>query len=253
MSQRLRTIGCVLTTLLVLPLAAATAPSTGSVATPMAVAKGKCHKGRVALTFDDGPQPHTTKPLLRVLRRKHVRATFFVQGYRAKAYPGTIRRISKAGHRIGNHTWNHPDLTNLSKRQIHSQLARTNRAIRHAGAPRPTLMRPPYGATDRQVAHVARNMNMHEVLWNVDTRNWSGVSVDAIVHGALAGISRGDNIILLHDGVATSNRTVKAVPRIIRGIRKRGYCVGRLNRRGEVHKPYHRLKEKHWSTTGTAR
>lgn len=237
-------------------LGATVAPAAGSddtYSSTIAAKKHKCRKGKVALTFDDGPQPSDTRKLLNVLRRKHARATFFVQGYRARAYPKLIRRIKRAGHRIGNHTWNHKDLTGLSERQIRSQLVRTNRAITHAGAPRPTLMRPPYGASDGQVDSVVQRLHMHEVLWTVDTRNWSGISVDAIVHRALSAIRPGDNIILMHDGVSTSGSTVKAVPRVIRGIRKRGYCVAPLTSRGHARKPYHRLVSKHWSKTASAR
>ena len=271
MNHQRRTIAFLAIAGLVVPLGATVAPASGSdasrtstiaasavTATTMdadtiAARKRKCRKGKVALTFDDGPQPSDTRKLLNVLRRNQVRATFFVQGYRARAYPKLVRRIKRAGHRVGNHTWNHPDLTKLSKGQIRSQIVRANRAITQAGAPRPTLMRPPYGATDNQVDAVVRRLHMHEVLWSVDTQNWSGISVDAIVRRALAAIHRGDNIILMHDGVSTSNRTVKAVPRVIRGIRKRGYCVAPLTRRGEPRKPYHRIKPKHWSTKGSAR
>jgi len=256
MSDRSRIITSALIVGLVTPLGAATAPasgSDGSQSSPVAAERGTCRTGKVALTFDDGPQPGDTGKLLRVLRRKHARATFFVQGYRVRAHPKLIRKITRAGHRIGNHTWNHPDLTGLSKRQIRSQIVRTNRAIRAAGGPRPTLVRPPYGATNDRVAGVVKQLRMHEVLWTVDTHNWSGGSVDAIVHRALTAIRPGDNIILMHDGVATSGRTVKAVPRIIRGIRKRGYCIAPLTRRGHARKPYHRLVSKHWSTTGSSR
>ena len=103
------------------------------------------------------------------------------------------------------------------------------------------------------VRRVAHGLRLHQVLWSVDTGNWSGISVDAIVRRALSGIRPGDNIVLMHDGVATTGRTVKAVPRIIRGIRGRGYCVAPLNARGKVRGPYHQLQEKHWSVKGKAR
>lgn len=223
-----------------LPLPVGHLMTTPAQADPTTAAREACRHGKVALTFDDGPQPGTTGRLLRVLNRRHAPATFFVQGYRARAYPRLVRRMARAGHRVGNHTWNHPQLTHLSRRQIRSQLVRTNRAIRRAGAPRPTMMRPPYGATNATVRRVARRLDLAQVLWTIDTVNWSGISTDAIVRHALRRIRPGPNVILLHDGVATSNRTVRAVPRIIRGIRHRGYCVARLGPNGNPRAPRHR-------------
>lgn len=203
----------------------------------ISAAAGTCRHGRVALTFDDGPRQHTTGRLLRILHRRHAPATFFVQGHRVRAHPSLIRRMARQGHVVGNHTWNHKQLTGLSARRIRSQLVRTNRAIRRAGAPRPTLMRPPYGSTDDRVRRVAGRLELTEVLWTIDTRNWSGIASATIAHRVLSGIRRGPNIVLLHDGVAGSSRTVRAVPRIIRGIRHLGYCVAPVGRNGHPRKP----------------
>lgn len=238
MSLRRRACALLAASVLVLPLGAVSPSSADTVGT-VAVARHKCRHGKVALTFDDGPQRGTTRRLLRILHKRHAPATFFVQGYRVRAHPRLIRRMARAGHRVGNHTWNHKQLTDLPRRRIRSQLVRTNRAIKRAGAPRPTLMRPPYGATNRTVGRVARRLHLTQVLWTVDTLNWSGLSTGTIVRHALSGIHRGPNIILLHDGVANSPRTVRAVPRIIRGIRHRGYCVARIGPHGKLRKPGH--------------
>lgn len=248
MSGRSRALGIILAVVLTASLGAGTlaADATDPQYAQQDRARYECKEGRVALTFDDGPQRGVTGKLLRVLRRKHVVATFFVQGYLAEAYPRLIRRMAGNRHRIGNHSWNHRDLTELSKRRIRRQLAKTNRAVKRAGAPRPTLVRPPYGATNRKVTKVAHKLDLHQVLWSDDTKNWSGESVDEIVHRALHGLRPGDNIVLLHDGSAYSERTVEAVPRIVHGIRKRDYCVAPLDRNGDPRRPYNLLWPTHW-------
>ena len=97
----------------------------------------KCVRGRVALTFDDGPDIYTPQ-VLEVLRAYKVKATFFVMGKKARARPDLIRAEIAAGHLVENHTWDHPHMADLTPKQIYNQLAGTQRAIMAAGAPRPT-------------------------------------------------------------------------------------------------------------------
>jgi peptidoglycan-N-acetylglucosamine deacetylase len=196
-----------------------------------------CSRGTIALTFDDGPHPTYTPRLLDVLQRKRVKATFFQVGRRIDAAPGLTRRAHAEGHRIANHTWGHEKLTALGNDQIRSTLRRTNRRVTDLGLPAPTLVRPPYGATNARVSGVIRDLGMHQRLWTVDPQDWrSGRSADTITRAVLANLHDGANV-LLHDGVGNSAATVAAVPRIIDGARARGYCVGTLNAKGQVRPP----------------
>ncbi|MFJ8533776.1 polysaccharide deacetylase family protein [Streptomyces sp. NPDC093591] len=127
--------------------------------------KVKC----VALTFDDGPAVPETATLLTYLAQYKARATFFTTGQNVAAHPDLVRAAARAGNEIGNHSWNHPDLTKLTPEQIASRLNRTNTAVKAAPGQEPTLFRPPYGAINTQVRAATR---LSPVLWDVDTEDW---------------------------------------------------------------------------------
>ncbi|MFT4288649.1 polysaccharide deacetylase family protein [Nocardioides sp.] len=177
-------------------------------------AKVKC----VALTFDDGPGPDTER-LLSYLRKGKVRATFFMLGQQVKAYPKVAKDVARAGHEIGVHTWDHQDLTRLSKADVAAELGDTVRIIGKDTGVTPTLLRPPYGATNARVEAAAARAHLAVALWDVDTLDWKTRSTQATIASALHDTRRG-SIVLIHDIHATS---VAAVPAIIRGLRHRGY------------------------------
>ncbi|NUS03402.1 MAG: polysaccharide deacetylase family protein [Nonomuraea sp.] len=176
--------------------------------------KVKC----VALTFDDGPGPYT-RTLLRHLAAHHAHATFFVVGQNVAAYPEVLRQAVAAGHEIGNHTWSHPDLTTLTRAAIRSQLARTDHAVEAAAGIVPDLVRPPYGAWDKRVRRLERRPL---VLWSVDTLDWRYRDTARVARVSLKRVRPG-SVILFHDIHPT---TVKALPRVLKGLTARGYhCV----------------------------
>ncbi|QCW52051.1 polysaccharide deacetylase family protein [Nocardioides dongxiaopingii] len=203
------------------PAPSAPAPSTRPL--------DRCPSGRVALTFDDGPSPTTTPAIVAVLRRMHVPATFFMVGSRVRQHPDVAREVAEAGFTIGNHTDDHVDLTGLSRTAIRTTLRRTERALRDAGvADVSRYVRPPYGATDAKVAGVLRATGRVMALWNVDSRDWEGLTpreirsttIDQVTARGRAGI-----VVLHHDGVATSEATLAALPSEIRRLREAGYCL----------------------------
>ncbi|MFV2174663.1 polysaccharide deacetylase family protein [Actinomadura sp. LOL_016] len=171
----------------------------------------------VALTFDDGPGPHTAG-LLDLLRRTGARATFFVQGVHVPEHPAVVRRMVAEGHEIGNHTWDHPALTTLSRAEIRSQVERTQRAVRKAAGVSPTMLRPPYRAID---ATVVEAVGMPVILWSVDPQDWRRDDVARNVKIGLRDSGRGD-IVLYHDVHAT---TVQAMPKIVDGLQRRGFTL----------------------------
>jgi peptidoglycan-N-acetylglucosamine deacetylase len=196
----------------------------------------RCSRGLVALTFDDGPDPSVTRRVMRVLARRDAPATFFLIGERVPGHGRLLRRMHRLGFRIANHTYRHENLTRLSNARIRTTLRRTNRAIHRAGVPRPRLMRPPYGALNHRVRRTVRGLGMRPVLWDVDSRDWDGRAARRIVSTVLARLDPGRNTVLLHDGVANSDQTLAALPRMVRAIRGHGYCLAKLNRHG-VPKP----------------
>lgn len=199
-----------------------------------AVAHGNpCPSGLVALTFDDGPSSVLTPDFVDLLHDRHVPATFFVVGRRVRQEPGVVRRASALGFTIGNQTYGHENLVNLSGAEIRTTLRGTRRAIRAAGVRPSTLMRPPFGSIDDRVRGVVRDLGLVPVLWTDDPRDWDARSPAAIVADTFAQLHPDrPNIVLLHDGVANAANTLRALPRIIRGVRSRGFCFARLDARG---------------------
>lgn len=179
------------------------------------------HKRCVALTFDDGPGPYTAK-LLTELAAKDVHATFFLVGQNVAARPGLVRAELAAGHAIGNHSWNHPDLSRLDAKQVASQLDRTDAAIRKAtGGVGTQLVRPPYGATGPTVTKALQARGDAAILWDVDTEDWKNRDAKKTTANLLREVRPG-SIVLMHDIHPT---TVEAVPGIIDALRARGYTL----------------------------
>ena len=193
---------------------------------------GACRSGSVSLTFDDGPAGPTAR-LVRILRGAHVPATFFMVGQRVAAMPGVARRVERAGFLVGNHGWAHVDMTTQTSTQVAATLRSTHAALRRAGTHPTRLMRPPYGALDGAARDGIRAAGFVPVLWTVDSRDWQGGTAGQIATRILAGLRpNATNIVLQHDGVGRSPTSVDAVPRVIRGARRRGYCFVALDERG---------------------
>ncbi|MFI6507311.1 polysaccharide deacetylase family protein [Streptosporangium sp. NPDC050855] len=178
-----------------------------------------CERVRcVALTFDDGPGPYTGW-LLDLLAERRVRASFFVVGRMvSEEDEAVLRRMVAEGHELGNHTWNHPQLTRLDPGEVREELGRTQWLVKRVTGVTMGLMRPPYGLTGPWVAAESRHLGLAQILWNVDTRDWHDRDVSVVAHRA-AGAGPG-SIVLLHD---IHPSTVRAVPRLLDDLAGRGY------------------------------
>ncbi len=177
------------------------------------------NQNNIALTFDDGPGDYT-KNLLLTLKKYKAKATFFVLGSRINRYSNVLKKIDQDGHEIGNHTFNHPDLTKFNDNQIINQLVNTNNAIRSVLPNKPiNLLRPPYGAINQRVSNIAKQNNMSNILWSIDTRDWADRDSEIICNRATAS-ARPGGIILMHDIHKTS---VGAMECILSNLSKNGY------------------------------
>ncbi|KUH40311.1 polysaccharide deacetylase family protein [Streptomyces changanensis] len=179
-----------------------------------------CREARcIALTFDAGPGKDTPE-LLDILRAKKVPATFFLLGSKhVDRYPDVVRRIAAEGHEVANHTWTHPDLTDIEPHEIREELQRTQDAVERLTGRKPTLMRPPQGRTDETVSEICRELGLSQVLWSVTAKDYATTDSDLIRERTLKGADR-DGIILLHD---IYDGTVPAVPGIIDELKERGF------------------------------
>lgn len=192
---------------LISPASASAAPVTG-----VNCAVAKC----VALTFDDGPGRHTGR-LLDSLKASNTKATFFVLGQATTTRPALVRLAAQEGHVVASHGWDHRQFTRLGAAAQRDQIRRTASAIVRAGAPAPTLFRPPYGAYNA----TTRALGVPLVLWNVDPLDWKYRSAPTVTRKVLAQVRPG-SIVLLHD---IHGSTVDAVPGIISQLKARGYTL----------------------------
>ncbi|OIP30038.1 hypothetical protein AUK22_02530 [bacterium CG2_30_54_10] len=158
---------------------------------------------RLLLTFDDGPNPHTTPIVLDILKRWNLKCVFFLVGMNVRKYPGLVKRIYDEGHTIGNHTYYHIDLRRQGAERILREIRETNDLITQITGARPRLFRPPYGALNTTIVSILRQENMSIMLWTFDPRDWRNRSMAQTVASLrkqihLDGGGKG-GVILLHD------------------------------------------------------
>ncbi|WP_100444441.1 polysaccharide deacetylase family protein [Glycomyces xiaoerkulensis] len=180
--------------------------------------------GYVGLTFDDGPNPSTTASLLNALQSSGLRATVFNTGQNVASNPGLAQSQLDAGMWIANHSWSHPDMTQLSRQEMAQEIADTQQAIEQATGVTPDLFRPPYGSTNATLRDVESQYGLTEVLWDVDSEDWNGASTQQIVQAARQ-LQAGD-VILMHDNYQS---TIDAIPQIASDLQSRGLCSGRIS------------------------
>lgn len=174
----------------------------------------------IAITFDDGPHPVHTPRLLDMLRERNISATFYVVGTNTRAHPDLIRRMIAEGHEIGNHTWNHPNLTKISEAAVVKQLEDTKSAIVSACGVRPRTMRPPYGAlTTSQRQMIKSRFGYPTILWDVDPEDWKRPG-SSVVANRIIGNTRAGSIVLAHD---IHKGTIDAMPAALDGLLAKGY------------------------------
>lgn len=181
----------------------------------------------VALTYDDGPNEPYTTDLLNVLKDGGATATFFLVGKNVEAFPRVAARIKEEGHAIGNHTYGHENLADVTDAQVVAEIELGEKAIEKATGVLPKLFRAPYGSNTRSVARVCHDRGEVMVGWSCAGSDWNSLPADRIAELILGSVQPG-SIILLHDGegihLGTSREaTVDATRTIIRELKTRGY------------------------------
>jgi peptidoglycan/xylan/chitin deacetylase (PgdA/CDA1 family) len=173
-------------------------------------------KKKVAITFDDGPNPDYTETLLAGLKERNVTATFFLLGREAEKYPEIVKEIHAAGHLIGTHSYEHVNLCNLTDEAAVEQVDKTNQIIHELTGEYPQYIRPPFGNWKKDLDY---RTTMIEVLWDVDPRDWATDNSAVIAQRVIENVQEND-IILLHDA---SESSVKAAFLIIDELQAQGY------------------------------
>lgn len=182
----------------------------------------------VALTFDDGPDPDVTPPLLDLLDRYRLPATFFVAGLKVERHPALIREILSRGHAVGNHSYHHDPLLMLrSRARLCNEISRAQEVLAPFGI-RPRAFRPPVGITNPRLAEVLRALDMDCVTFSCRACDFGNRRIRGLAGTILKRIHPGA-IILLHDipppGGGRVADWLDAVEGIILGLKARGYGV----------------------------
>lgn len=185
-------------------------------------------ESKVVLTFDDGPDPDWTPQILDILKAHRVKATFFLLGREAEDHPKLVRRIVDEGHEIGNHSFLHPNLAEVSDARTRLELNATQRLVESLTGRSTTLFRPPYDAdshpadvAELEPIRIAQSLGYLTVLENVDPRDWQRPGAGEIVQRIKDQRALG-SIVLLHDGGGNREQTVAALPQILDYLEERG-------------------------------
>jgi len=197
--------------------------------------------GKIALTFDDGPDPDYTTKILDILRQKNAPATFFVVGLNGELHPDLLQREINEGHQVGNHTFTHPNLATISETQFRLELKATQVLFESILGRRTLLFRPPFAEDSEPVTpdevrplELVNDLGYITVGMQIDPKDWKSPKADEIVEEAVAmaehGVGEGSvldakayNIVLLHDSGGDRSQTVEALPRLIDELRARGF------------------------------
>jgi peptidoglycan/xylan/chitin deacetylase (PgdA/CDA1 family) len=180
---------------------------------------------QIALTYDDGPNDRWTEPLLDLLARRNIRATFFLIGRYARQYPAIVRQVHAAGHLVGSHTLTHRKLMYAGQREMRAEIAHGVAAIEDALGHSVRYFRPPFGSRRPVLFQILRDLGQLPVMWNVSSHDWDAPSPESILTRIRTGLARnrqrgrGSNI-LLHDGGhramgADRSRTISATSSLL--------------------------------------
>ncbi|WP_255987362.1 polysaccharide deacetylase family protein [Chitinolyticbacter albus] len=202
--------------------------------------EGRTHRKLIALTFDDGPTYNTPR-LLDVLARHKVKATFFWLGREMMRFPEAVRRAAREGHLLGNHTWDHPDISGLDETTLwDEQIGATQAVFKQILGTTPHLMRPPYGRIADWQVEFMRRQGLRVIQWSVDAQDWNRARMafgSHLIERDVQDYIHPEAIVLMHDGGGPREDTVAAVDRLIPWLRAAGYEFVTIDQLLDTH-PY---------------
>lgn len=199
--------------------ARATVPKNETTPEVRVLRSGSGLSKKIAITFDDGPNAQITPKILDVLKEHDVKATFFLLGQCVKANPEIAKKIVEEGHAVGNHTWNHRQLSGMPRESVEQQISSTQDEIRSATGVEARWVRPPYGMYRKETKEVFREHRLDVALWSVDPQDWRVRNRDYIIKAVTNKVENG-SIILCHD---MHTATLEAVPVILKTLKESGY------------------------------
>jgi len=209
--------------------------SYDSLPTSYIIRAGGAVKGKLALTFDDGPDPNWTPTILDILKEKHVPAAFFMIGSNMEAHPGLVQRVLTDGHEVGNHTYTHPNLAETSGAATRLELNATQRLFQALTGHSLRLFRSPYlsdshpsDADEIEPIKQAQALGYIEVTSNLDTLDWEPLTVPQMMGNVFRALDNPNrdlrgNVVLMHDSGGDRSKTLLLLPQLIDSLRAKGY------------------------------
>ena len=181
----------------------------------------------VALTFDDGPTNYT-EPCLRILAENDVHATFNIIAEQTSYGASVVTETAEAGHVVASHSWDHPQLTKCTAKEIFEELSDTAAALKKCVGKDCTYLRPPYGSIDEDVWLASKGAITASFYWTHDSNDWATPGVQSIVYNSTLAMAPG-SVILMHDGGGDRSQTMEALPQIISAWKAAGYRFVTVN------------------------
>lgn len=194
--------------------------------------RGNPRQRSIALTFDDGPCTDTTESVLSVLRRRGIRASFFLVGSAAERYPQVVRRIAGDGHEIGVHSYSHRDLAAVSAVELAQEMEESVRVIHAVTGKRPVLFRPPFGSVSIRLLRYAVARGFRIIQWSKDLRDSFDLPVEQVRERLQHLLLEPGDVLLLHDD---SPVTPLLLPELLDHIERQGFSfltVGEMQKGG---------------------
>ena len=180
---------------------------------------------KIAITFDAAWTNQDTEELIKILKKHNAKATFFIVGDWAEKFPESVKTFHNAGHTIANHSDTHKAFSKCSREEIQEEIVNCNKKLETITGDKVTLLRAPSGDYTDQSLEVANSLEMQTIQWNVDSLDYTGLSVDEIVQRVVSRIENG-SIVLFHNGV---ENTAEALDKVLTELSKQGYAFVSVN------------------------
>lgn len=193
--------------------------SSAHIARKLPIYSVQTDKKKIAITFDAAWTNQDTEELIKILKKHNAKATFFIVGDWAEKFPESVKAFHNAGHTVANHSDTHKAFSKCSREEIKEEIENCNKKLEEITEDKVTLLRAPSGDYTVQSLEVAKSLEMQTIQWNVDSLDYTGLSVDEIVQRVLSRIENG-SIVLFHNGV---ENTAEALDLILTELSSQGY------------------------------
>jgi peptidoglycan-N-acetylglucosamine deacetylase len=177
----------------------------------------------VAITFDDGPNPVYTPQVLEIFSEAKGKATFFMIGEQMKSHPGVVKQVRDQGHEIGNHTFTHPKLSQLSEQDCLKEVEDTEILIEKMAGRKPVVFRPPYLDYNQDTVSLLQKKKYPMIgALNLEAQDWEQPGVEHILEKSREAVKNG-SILIFHDGYGDRSQTIEAVRMLVSELTSQGY------------------------------